>query len=80
MPLTFPMLGLLSSEAQEGKNCGKPLKSCNGGIHWIALADCSQMNIYMPGFQSFYRFLASFCIGILATSSKRVKVSETHSP
>ena len=29
----------------------------------IALAKCSQMSTYVPGFQSFFMFFASFCIG-----------------
>ena len=30
------------------------------------------MSTYLPGFESFYRIFASFCIGKLATSSIRV--------
>ena len=33
------------------------------GIHWIALTENSQMTTYVPGFHSFLRFFASFCIG-----------------
>ena len=32
-------------------------------IHWKALAESSQMSTHLPGFQSFVRFFASFCIG-----------------
>ena len=31
--------------------------------HWIALAEYSQMGTNVPGFRSFFRFLASFCVG-----------------
>ena len=39
------------------------LKPCHVGIHWIALAKYSQMSTHIPGFRSFFRFFASFCIG-----------------
>ena len=35
----------------------------NIGIHRIALAENSRMSTHMPGFQSFLRYFASFCIG-----------------
>ena len=57
------MLRLLSSKAQGCKNFRKTSKPCHVGIHWIALAEYSQMSTYVPGFQSFFRFFASFCIG-----------------
>ena len=41
----------------------KHLNSCDVGIHWIALAEYSHMSMHMPGFQSFFCFFASFCIG-----------------
>ena len=41
----------------------KPSKPFHVGIHWNALAECSQMSTHIPGFQSFFRFFASFCIG-----------------
>ena len=47
------MLGLLLSMAE---------KSCHVGIHWITLAEFSQMSTHMPGFQSFSTFFASFHI------------------
>ena len=37
----------------------KPSKPCHSGIHWIALAEYSQMSTHMPGFQGYFRF---FCI------------------
>ena len=61
--LTLPMLRLLSSKAHGCKYLWKPSKPCHVGIHWIALTEYSQMSTHMPGFQSFLRFLASFCIG-----------------
>ena len=36
---------------------------CHVHIHWIALAEYSQMSTQMTGCQSFLRFFASFCIG-----------------
>ena len=33
------------------------------GIHWIVIAEYSQMSTHLPRFQSFSRFFASFCIG-----------------
>ena len=60
---TLTMLRLLSSKAQGCKSFGKPFKPCRVGIHWLAIAECSQMSTHVPGFQSFFRFFASFCIG-----------------
>ena len=33
------------------------------GIHWIALAEYSQMSTYVPWFHSFWVFFVSLCIG-----------------
>ena len=60
--ISLPMLGLLSSKAQESKVFLKPPKPCCVGIHWIALAEYSQMSTHLPGFQAFFRVFASFCI------------------
>ena len=30
----------------------RPTKPCHVGIHWIALAESSQMSSHVPGFQS----------------------------
>ena len=38
-------------------------KPCYVSIHWIALAEYSQMSTHVTGLQSFFRFFASFCIG-----------------
>ena len=38
---------------------------CHVGIHWIAFADYSQISTHVPGFQSIFRFFASFCIGLV---------------
>ena len=62
-PLTLPMLRLLSSKEQRCKYFWKPSKPCHVGIHWIELAEYSQMSTHLPGFLSFFRFLTSFCIG-----------------
>ena len=57
--LTLSMLRLLSSKSQRRKDFEKPSKPCPVGIHWIAIAEYSQMSTHKPGFQSFFRF---FCI------------------
>ena len=61
--LTLPMLRLLSSKGQGGKDFWKTLKPCHVVIHCIALAEYSQMSTHMPWFQSFFRFFVLFCIG-----------------
>ena len=61
--LTLPMLRLLSSKPQGRQDFWKPSKPCHVGIHWTALPEYSQMNTHVPGFQSFFRIFASFCIG-----------------
>ena len=38
-------------------------KPCHVGIHWIVLAEYSQISTHMPGSQSFLRSFASFSIG-----------------
>ena len=43
----------------------KPSNPCHVGIHWIALAECSQMSTHMPGF-------LYFVLAKLAISSIRV--------
>ena len=61
---SLPMLRLLSSKAQGFKDFQKTSKPCHGGIHWIGIAEYSQMSTQVPGFHSFFRgFFASFCIG-----------------
>ena len=57
------MLRLLVSKAHGCKDLWKPSKPCHFGTHWIALTEYSHMSTHMPGFQSFFRFFASFCIG-----------------
>ena len=70
--LTLPMLSLLSSKTQGCNDFCKPSQPCYVGIHWIALAEYSQMSTHVPRFQSFFRFLHHFLLGKLATSSIRV--------
>ena len=48
-------------------------KPCHVGIHWIALAEYSQMSTHTPGFQWFFIFLHHFVLDKLALSSLRVK-------
>ena len=68
-PLTLPMPRLISFKMQKTQ---KPSKPCHGGIHWIALVAYSQMSTHVPGFRSFFRFLHTFVLAKLATSSIRV--------
>ena len=51
------------SKAQECKDFGKPLNPCHVGIHWIALAEHSQMSTHLQWFQSSFSVFASICIG-----------------
>ena len=67
---TFPMLRLFSSKAPGCKDLWKPLKPCHVGIHWIALAEHSQMSTHLPGFRPFFRFLPHFVLAKLAFSRK----------
>ena len=60
---TLSMLELFLSKAQGCKDFLKPSEPYHVGIHWIALAEYFQMCTHLPGFQSFFRFFASFCIG-----------------
>ena len=60
--LTLWMLRLLSSKAEELKRFWKSSKPCHVGIHLKALAEYSQMSTHLPGFWSFSRFFASYCI------------------
>ena len=57
--LTLPMLRQFSSITQWCKDFLKSSKPCHVGIHWIALAEYSQMRTHVPGFQSFSMV---FCI------------------
>ena len=57
------MLSLLLSRTLERKDFRKPSKPCHVGVHWIALIEYFQMSTHLPGFQSFFRVFASFCIG-----------------
>ena len=56
---TLPILSLLSSKAQGRKDFQKTSKSGQACIHWIALAENSQMSTHLPGFLSFFRFFAN---------------------
>ena len=49
--LTLPMLRLLLSKGQGRKDFSKPSKASHVGIHWIVLAEYSQMSTHVPGFQ-----------------------------
>ena len=54
---------LLSSNAQKSKKLWKSSKTCYVGIHLKALTEYFQMSTNLPGFQSFSRYFAYFCIG-----------------
>ena len=57
--LTLLMLRLLSAKAQGRKDFRKSSKPCHVGIHWIGLAEYSQISTHVPGFQP---FSLGFCI------------------
>ena len=76
--LTLTMLRLLLPQAQGRKDLGKPPKPCRFDIHWIALAEHSQMSTHLPGFQSFVRFLHHFVLARLAISSIRVNIGSVN--
>ena len=64
------MLRLLLSKAQGCKVFLKPFKPCHVGIHWIALAEHSQMSTHVPGLHTFFRFSTSFFIGQISIRAK----------
>ena len=57
--LNFLMLRLFSG----CKTILKPSRPYHVGIQWIVLSEHSQMSTHVPGFHSFFKFFASFCIG-----------------
>ena len=63
--------GYFCPKDKDAKSFEKTAKPCHVGMHWIALAECSQMSTYVPGFQSFLRFFASFCIGQISHHQHR---------
>ena len=65
----------LSSKADGCKDFWKPSKPCHVGIHGIALAEHSQVNTHEPGFQSFFRLSASFCIDQISGQPHKGKVN-----
>ena len=63
--LTIQILRLILPKAQRRKDFLKAIKTLScwyslDSSHW---AEYSQMSTHMPGFQSFFSFFASFCIG-----------------
>ena len=65
-----------ATSVQRTSSSWKPIIPCQVGIHWIALAEYSQMATRVTGFQSFFRFfLHHFLLANLATSSIRVKIN-----
>ena len=71
--LTLPMLRQRSTKTRIF--FWKPVNPCHVGIHWKDLAEYSQMSTYLPGFQSFNRFLHHFVLVKLANSSIRACMS-----
>ena len=59
---TLPMLRLLSKTQGCNDFC-EPSKPCHVGIHWITMAEYSQMSTHVPRFCHFSGFSALFCIG-----------------
>ena len=72
--LTLPMLRLLSFKAQGCNDFWKPSKPCHVGIHWIALADYSQIRTLVLRFQLFKGVMHSFVMAKLASSRIRVNI------
>ena len=70
--LNFPMLRLLLSKAQGCKDFIKLSTLYHIGIYWIALAKYYEMSTHVPGVQSFFFFLASFCIGQISHQQHKV--------
>ena len=64
------MLRQLLSKVQRCKDFSKSSKPCHVGIHWIALAEYSQMSTHVP--INFSGFLNHFWLAKLATSSIKV--------
>ena len=60
---SLPMLRIIPTLAQGDKYFSKPSKPCHVGIHRIVPTEFSQVSTHVQGFQSFFRFFASFCIG-----------------
>ena len=71
---TLPMLRLLSSKAQEQIYLWKTSKLGHVGIHWIALAEYSQMSTRVPGFQSFFRFF-TFYVLVAKFATRTIRVN-----
>ena len=67
--LTLPMLKLLSSKGQGGKDVWKPSKPCQVGIHLIALTENSHEYHMCQGINNFSVFLFYFVLAKLATTS-----------
>ena len=68
--LTLPMHRLIPKQ-KDAKIFLKSSKPCHVGIHWIALAEYSQMGNHMPGLQSFFSLFASFCNGQISQQSHK---------
>ena len=70
--LTIPVLRLISSNAQGRKYLWKPSKPYLVGIHWIALAEYSQMSTNLVSV--IFRIFESFCIGQSSHQQRECKV------
>ena len=67
------MLKRLSSKAQGCKIFENHLNPVMFGIHWIALAEYSQMSTHLPEFQPLSGVLHHFVLAKLPSSSIHVK-------
>ena len=62
------------SKAWGHKDFWNTSKPCIVGIHWLALAEYSQMSTHVPGFQSFLGFQYHFVLDKSGTSSIRLTI------
>ena len=53
----------------------KSPKPCHIDIHWIALAEYSQISTNEPEFQLFFRLFASFCIGQISHQQHKSSIT-----
>ena len=62
-------------QTQECKDFCQPAKPYLVGIHWIALAEYSQMSTYLPGFLLIFRFFASLCNGQISHQQHGLRIT-----
>ena len=59
----YVLLNFLSIMSLLYQNKTRQIKPFHVGIHWIVHIEYTQMRNHVPGFQSSFRFFASFRIG-----------------